>query len=123
MKRDMNLVREILLDATNQENGYVNASPSIDGYTSDQVAHHIYLMWKADLVEAADVSDYDSPSPQAMLLSVTWNGHEFIEAARSDSVWNKALGKASAAGGSLTIGILKDLLVLTARQQLGLEPS
>ncbi|WP_447929049.1 DUF2513 domain-containing protein [Vreelandella sp. EE27] len=121
MKRDMNLVRAILLDATSQENGYVKESPNIDDYTPDQVAHHVYLMWKAGLVEAADTSDSESPSPQALLLSVTWQGHEFIDAARSETVWNKAMGKVSNAGGSMTIGIIKDLLVHTARQQFGLE--
>ncbi|RUR51434.1 DUF2513 domain-containing protein [Vreelandella populi] len=79
-------------------------------------------MWKAGLVEATEAIHMQSTTPQAKLLSVTWDGHEFIEAARSDSVWSRALNKASVVGGSITIGTLKDLLVLTARQQLGLEP-
>lgn len=121
MKRDMNLVREILLDATKQEHGFVNPTPKIEGYSPEQVAHHIYLMHRAGLVEAAITTDDSTPGPEAMLISVTWHGHEFIDAARSDSVWSKTMEKAGVVGGSLTLGILKDLLVVTARQQLGID--
>lgn len=121
MKRDMDLVRQILLDATAQEHGYVNDNPEIEGYTEEQVGHHIYLMHQAGLVEAADTSAMDSDSPTAMLTSVTWKGHDFLEAARSNTVWFQAKEKAKSVGGSLTFDLLKELLVATTRSQLGLQ--
>lgn len=121
MKRDMDLVRQILLDATGREYGYVEENPEIEGYTEDQVDHHIYLMQQAGLVEAADTSTTESDSPTAMLISVTWKGHDFIEAARSDTVWSLAKEKARSVGGALTFDLMKELLVATARSQLGLS--
>lgn len=121
MKRDMDLVRQILLNATAQENGYANENPEIEGYTEDQIGHHIYLMHQAGLVEAADTSSMDGDSPTALLISVTWKGHDFIEAARSNTVWSQAKDKAKSVGGSLTFDLMKELLVATARSQLGLS--
>jgi hypothetical protein len=117
----MDLVRHILLEATKQVNGYASDNPTIVGYTQDQVDHHIYLMQQAGLVEATDTSALNSDSPTAILISVTWKGHDFIEAARSNTVWSQAKDKAKSVGGSLTFDLMKELLVATTRSQLGLS--
>lgn len=121
MKRDMDLVRQILLDATSKDEGYANDNPELEGYTEDQIGHHIYLMQQAGLVEAADTSAMGSTSPTAILISVTWKGHDFIEAARNNTVWAQAKEKAKSVGGSLTFDLMKELLVSTTRSQLGLS--
>lgn len=120
MKRDMDLVRHILIAAEAQENGYANGNPKIDGYTEEQIGYHIYLMEQADLVEAANVSAMDNSSPSAILFSIKWKGHDFLDAAKSNTVWNQAKEKAKSVGGSLTFDLMKELLVATARNQLGL---
>lgn len=121
MKRDMDLVRQILLYAIQHKSGYVNENPEIEGFTEDQIGHHIYLMNEAGLVEADDTSSSDSESPTAILISVTWEGHEFIDAAQNNTVWAQAKEKAKSMGGSLTFDLMKDLLIATARNQLGLS--
>lgn len=120
MKRDMNLVREILLWATEQENAGVNANPTIDGYSADQIAHHVHLMSQAGLVEAADTTTMDDSGPTALLLSVTWAGHDFIDAARDDTTWNKTKTKVLSSGLSFTFDLLKEVLVAAAKGPLGL---
>jgi hypothetical protein len=120
MKRDMDLVRKILLDATSQDDGYAGSNPEIEGYTEDQIAHHIYLMEQAGLVEAADTSTKGSSSPTAILTSITWKGHDFIDVARSNTVWGQAQEKAKSVGGSLTFDLMKELVVAVARSQIGL---
>lgn len=120
MKRDMDLVRQILMAAESQEGGYASENPAIDGYTEDQIGYHVHLMEQAGLVEATDTSEMDSASPSAILLSIKWNGHEFLDAAKSNTVWAQAKEKAKSVGGSLTLDLMKELLVATARSQLGL---
>lgn len=120
MKRDMDLVRQILIRATEHEDGYVYENPDIAGYTKDQIDHHIYLMCQAGLVEASDSSTMDGASPTALLISVTWAGHDFIDAARSNTIWSSVKDKAKSVGGALTFDLMKELLVTTARSQLDL---
>lgn len=108
MKRNMDLVREILLSAEALEHGYVNDAPKIDGYTEDQVGHHVYLMEQAGLVEAADSSSLESDSPIALLISVTWQGHDFLDSVRDPEIWKQTKDIAERAGG-YSIALLGDL--------------
>ena len=116
----MDLVRQILIAAEAGEDGYVSGNPTIEGYTEDQVGYHVHLMEQAGLVEAANVSAMGSSSPSALLLSIKWKGHDFLDAAKSSTVWAQAKEKAKSVGGSLTFDLMKELLVATARNQLGL---
>lgn len=118
MKRDMNLVREILLWATDQPDYGFRENPCFPGYTDEQVGHHIYLMAQAGLVEAEEVTMTDSLSPVSVLLAVTWAGHDFIDVARDGSLWNKAMKKLAAAGEALTFDLLKGLLTRLAEAGL-----
>ncbi|RYY90112.1 MAG: DUF2513 domain-containing protein [Chitinophagaceae bacterium] len=108
MKRDMDLVREILLDAESLEHGYVNGVLKIDGYTEDQIGHHVYLMEQAGLVEAADASSMDSDSPIALLISIKWQGHDFLDSVRDPEIWKQTKDIAERAGG-YSIALLGDL--------------
>jgi 6-phosphogluconate dehydrogenase (decarboxylating) len=123
MKRDLDLVRQILLAAEAEPSGYVGGNPEVQGHTEEQVGYHVYLMHQAGLVEAANTSAQDSSSPTALLLNLTWKGHDFLDAAKNGGVWAKAKDKALAVGGSLSFELMKDLLVATARDQLGLPPA
>lgn len=120
MKRDMDLVREILLWATQHDEGSFGANPKIPEYTEDQVAYHVHLMEQAGLVTAADIPDIGGSSPAAILTSVTWIGHDFIDAAKDNTTWNKAKNKVLSSGVSFTFDLLKELLALGARGPLGL---
>lgn len=120
MKRGMDLVRKILLEASAREGACMGKNPAIEGYSDDQVAHHVYLMKHGGLVEAAEWRPLDGSPPTAILTSVTWVGHDFLDAARNETVWNQARAKAGAAGVELSFATLKELLVATAKGLLGL---
>ena len=120
MKRDLNLVREILLWATAQEAAGLDGNPSLPGYTEDEIAHHVHLMWQARLVDALDITTNNSAGPSALLTSVTWAGHDFIDAARDNTIWNKTKSKVLASGLSFTFELLKEVLVSAAKGPLGL---
>jgi hypothetical protein len=120
MKRDMNLVREILLWIESQEHGGVAANPTIEGSTEEEIAYHVYIMWKASLVEAIDVGEMGNLSPQALLSNISWNGHEFIQAAADDTIWAKAKKTLFNTSTSITFDLLLEWLKAEGRQKLGL---
>lgn len=89
MKRDMDLVRAILLRLDQHPHGF--APPiEIDGYTDDQIGYHAHLMIQAGLVRGSDVTTHGDSSPQALMSSLTWEGHEFLDAARDPGLWEQA---------------------------------
>jgi Hypothetical protein (DUF2513) len=119
MKRDMNLIREILMWAESQEHGYTGGNPDIEGYSDEEVAYHVYLMSQAGLANAIDTGSIDSESPCALLLSLTWTGHEFLDAAKDDTIWTKAKETILKPGVSMTFNFLIEWLKTEAKTKLG----
>lgn len=105
MKRDMDLIRKIL--AETEALPYKTGSfykIEIEGYSPKQIAYHVDILAEANLIKAA-------PAGRDMLpLRLTWEGHEFLEASRNDTIWNKALEMTKQVGG-VAFEVLKPLLI------------
>jgi hypothetical protein len=110
MNRDMSLVRKILLEIENQATGYAPSNLAVEGYTQEQIRYHAYIMMQGGLIEGINRTDLDSTSPQAIPKKLTWAGHEFLEAARNDTVWKKAMDIVQEKGGTITVAVLSQLL-------------
>jgi len=119
MKRNMDLMRKILIAAEESPDGFAPRSFEIDGYTWEQVGYHVHLMNQAGLVEAADVTHRGNTGPEAVLRALTWEGHEFLEAARRESLWERAKSFALEKTGGLTIAAMRMSLEMVARDALG----
>lgn len=110
MKRDMELVRKILLAIEGQESGYAPKDLMINGYTQEQILYHVFIMIEGGLIEGIKVNNFNSKSPEAIPTRLTWSGHEFIEVARNDTLWKKAMTIVQEKGGSISISVLSQLL-------------
>ena len=108
MKRDMDLVRKILRACEDSPDGHVGHI-SIEGYSEQKIGFHATLMIEAGLVAGADVTACGDDGPQSIITRLTWEGYEFLDASRSDTLWEKAKSTA-AAGGGVSLGILKGVL-------------
>jgi len=118
MKRDMDLVRKILLTIEESPHGFFNEFPTIQGYSGEQVGYHSYLMIQAGLIEGADATTMDSESPEAIPTCLTWQGHEFLDACRNESVWTKAKEKIKSIGGEVPLDVLKTVLIEILKAQI-----
>lgn len=115
MKRDMDLVRKILLAMEAHEAGFAPQNFSVEGYSAEHIGYHAYLMDEAGLIEAVDITHCGSPSKTAIPRSITWHGYEFLEAARNDTIWEKALATARDRALPLMFDVLKELALSLAR--------
>lgn len=120
MKRDMDLIRKMLIAVEESPRGYADTI-TVDGYTDDQIGYHGYLAVQAGLAEGADVTAMGASGPNWMLLNLTWEGHEFLDAARDDSRWRAAMEKIGKSAGSVPVPVLVQLLAALAKQSLGLS--
>lgn len=105
MKRDMDLIRQILLLLESDK--YDGGEMKIDGYDSDAIGYHCWLALEAKLVQGTECTTYDSRFNEALLTGLTWEGHEFIDKARSDTIWAKAKKLAIEKTGSLSLEAVK----------------
>jgi hypothetical protein len=120
MKREMEIVREILLHIDEAEEAVVDKI-ELEQYSSEQVAYHINLLVDAGLLTGTDhYLAHGWGFPIWVGLRLTWNGHEFIDAARNDKVWNTFKKTVAEKGGSITFSVALSLLNAYLKQEFGL---
>lgn len=107
MKRDMDLVRKILLAGEQNDRWYL-PELSIDGFTKDMVNQHIHLMVQAGLLETI-VAEFDGGRRVPQGTVMTWAGYDFLESSRSEETWARAKHIAMSTGG-MTLDVLKAVL-------------
>jgi hypothetical protein len=118
MKRDPDLVRELLLSLEALPKVHGNpATPA--GRTDDEVNHHLALMIDADLIKGCVSETMGRDVPEFLVNGITWEGYEFLDAARDNGRWQKAKTTASGAGG-VALSVLKELLIDLATKHLGI---
>ncbi len=88
--RVLDLIREILRAVEACEDSYGINSPPIEGYSEAQIAYHVKLLIDGGLIEAKDVSSGFQQEEEYIGINLTWNGQEFLNVARDDSLWKKA---------------------------------
>ncbi|MCH8004946.1 MAG: DUF2513 domain-containing protein [Planctomycetes bacterium] len=86
----------------------------IDGYSEEQIGYHVYLMMEADLVKGVSTTHFGSTNVSATATGMTWDGYEFLDAAREDSRWDQAKKLAERVGG-VTFKTMLDILSRLAK--------
>jgi len=104
----MDLVRDILLNLEDAPFRSSWVELNLHKYASEEVSYHIMLLAQAGLIEAINLSSSGGMSWKAKWL--TWEGHEFLEASRDQSRWEKAKSLIKQKGGGIVFSVLKDLL-------------
>lgn len=119
MKRDMDLVRKILLALEEHEEGFAPPDFHVRGYSEDQVGYHVHLMIQGGLLLGCDTTHLGSTSPTASATSMTWLGHDFLDAARDKNVWHQAKAIVEKLG-SAAFEVWKAVLIEVTKRSLGL---
>lgn len=123
MKRDLDLVRKLLQWMEAQPEGHnINWNVAIEGFTDEEIGYHVHLMGQAGLVIAEDSTYGESHSPLAEPVSITWAGHEFLDASKDNKLWASAKTKVIAPAGGVAFSVLLEWLKAEAKQRLGLPP-
>jgi hypothetical protein len=112
MTLDLNLVRQILLTAqdapANREIGAIEIEP----WSRDVVLEHIEALDEAGLLEARLLQNHRGKSrlSAAHVVRLTWHGHDFLGMAANENVWTRTMTLVNEKGGSVSLGVLKELL-------------
>jgi hypothetical protein len=112
MKRDIELVRLLLLQCE------TSSSPAeLANYSQQEKIYNLVLMKDAGLIDVHFLEGNDVLPYGFRDLRLTWAGHDFIDAARNDTIWNKAKDEFLKPGISWTFSILFEWLKQEARQR------
>lgn len=106
-KRDLDRIRQILL--------HLEAQPSNDGFvwtrndgffvpTDD---YQFSLMAQAGFITGHDYRTLAAVVPDR--VSISYSGHDYIDAIRNESIWQQTKAAVAETGGSATFEIIKTL--------------
>jgi hypothetical protein len=121
MKRDMDLIRELLLrlEALHIEPGAVacveptDEEVSVYGYDAEQISYHLSLIKEAGFIDAPAVHPMDG----IVFKRLSWQGHDFLDSIRDPEVWSKTKEGVGAARG-FTVDLLRDLAKGLIKKQI-----
>jgi hypothetical protein len=108
MKRDMDLIRELLLWAEEPSDDADKASDLANAVaaTGREPAECFYNLTL--LLDAGFIIGKPLLGDDFYVQRMTWQGHEFLDAVRDDGTWKKTKEGAQQVG-SWTVGLLMDL--------------
>ncbi len=115
MKRDMDLVREILLKLEAHPAQIFGAEMEIDGYSKEEINFHLMLMNEAGLINADDSSA--GTEIYFLPLWITWAGYEFLDDAKNDTRWGRAKSIMQKTVG-VSFEVLKEILKTLITQEI-----
>ena len=104
MERKLELIRTILLEVEKRARPGRLVDVEISGHAPEEIAYHVGLLHEAGYVEAAAPyrahGSGRSERPARSLAdatrlvrSLTWKGHEFLDATRTETVWRQVLAR------------------------------
>lgn len=116
MKRDMDLVRRIVLAVADLP--YGDELSSLEDVPQEQFVMHVIWLEEAGLVKALAKAGTGSQAQYAVVHRLTWSGCEFADAVVNDTVWSKAKENVLKPGMSFTFDVLKEWLKAEITQGL-----
>jgi hypothetical protein len=124
MKRDMDLIRQMLLaleqrDQDGEERAERKDPTDVEGYSQQERMYNAALIIESGLAKGDIVEGAFGKVMCAGLDRLTVAGHDFLDAARDDTIWKKAKEKVMKPGAAFTFEIVKEWLKVEIRSRIG----
>lgn len=122
MQRDMDLIRELLLSIETTDE-----IPKCHQSSEDEARRlnfHLLLLREAKLVAGFEIEQINADCCAVVPKSrprLTWAGHEFLDAARSDTIWRSVKSRLGGVAGTVSFAVLTQILIDAAKEQLGMK--
>ncbi len=119
MRRDWNLIRQILFEVEKLPAGESTKAIQIDGFDVHTITEHVRMLVRKDLLIGNVYNTYDGST--YVIEGMSWEGHDFLDNARNDTIWKKVMAESRAKGTSTTVVVLNGLLAKAAQKYAGLD--
>ncbi|MGF1697917.1 DUF2513 domain-containing protein [Vibrio lamellibrachiae] len=109
----MDLIRKLVLFIVEKENDHPIMKPLFEGYTELEFDEHYHLLYEAGLVRCETVCSGSTPDRIVRVIpfSLTWEGHDFADAIKNETIWKNAKEKIMPQIGGLPFDVLKAVLI------------
>lgn len=114
MKRDMDLVRLILLETERASTSFEIEKLVCDLYDMQVIAYHVEMLTAHGLLDAKINRAWGRDAVGGTIYALTWDGCDFLDAIREDKVWCKTKQVVKDTVGSTTLGVIKQTAITVA---------
>ncbi len=122
MRRNMDLVREILIEASKSDKE-VRASDIAEKsskYSLEEIIYNIKIMGEGNLINVY-IDEREVGVVDAYVMDITWHGNEFLDSISSNEIWEKIKNNFSDKIINIPFDILTSLAKLYLKSKLGLS--
>jgi Hypothetical protein (DUF2513) len=109
LKRDMDLIRNILLEIEEKESATSWVTISLEGYSDEQVNYHLDLLDQIGFLEVKKTSPY-------MVRNLTMRGHDFLGSVRDDRMYADLKSRLGETVKSLPLSVVASVSVEIAKE-------
>lgn len=109
MRRDVELIRKLILAVEESPSARAPRDLTIEGYTDEEVGYHAYLIGQQGLAVVANNSTRGNKL-SAIILNLTAAGHDFADASRNATVWNTVIATLKDKAITAPISIIQAML-------------
>ena len=107
MKRDMDLVRTILFALADSDEPLWSTDLVTDEYSRDIIGYHFLILDEAGLIVANVKATDDDPYYIAVASRLTWEGNDFLDAVRDESIWKRVRSTIGKITGGASFEVFK----------------
>ena len=109
MKRDMDLVREILM-VVSESSESIQATVFVDEHNDiDKVIYTIDIMNEAGLIKAHVQKAFQRGYISATVYNLTWSGNDFLDNIRSEKIWSQVKKNIAKTAGSVSFSVMQKM--------------
>lgn len=125
MKRDMDLVRELLLkiEVADRKPDWTELVDAQDPEAVSAGTEHLKLLKEAGLIAGVSMQPLNGPY-QITRMELTWEGHDFLASIRDPEIWDQTKQGVKTAGGfslDLIKALAKGLIKKKIEDHTGVE--
>ena len=119
----MDVIRELLLFIENDEGTlYIQDFEDVEFADENQTIYHLQLLIEADYIIGFHEKDAGGRVYILAIERLTWQGHEFLDAIRDKSIWDKVKKTVGKFGSQVPIAVITELSKIGIKEAVGLIP-
>jgi hypothetical protein len=112
MKRNLDLIRDILLDVENWNHTQPLTLSGLkyEENTKQEIGYQLELLGDVDYIDARIIKGGQGiVYEEAFILRMTMAGHEYLDSVRNPEVWKKTKTALEKVGGGAALEVVKDI--------------
>jgi hypothetical protein len=120
MKRDMDLVRQLIMQIADSERP-LSLDAFITDYSRGMVIYHLELLQAHGFIDGQQTKSWGGETATYTVIGLTWDGQDFCDALSDQKVWNRTKNIITKTVGTTTFDVIRKTLEMVALDFIKLQ--